>query len=49
MSGGKVSSWSQSKVILFNNVLTRQRYRGEQGMRQWSVDMARFGVALHRE
>ena len=49
MSDGKVSSWSQGKVFLFNNRLTRWRYRGERGTPQWSVDMARFGVVLHRE
>jgi hypothetical protein len=49
MSGGIVSLWSQDKVFLFNNRLTRQRYWGERGTWQWSVEMARFGVALHRE
>ncbi len=41
--------WSQDKVFLFNNRLARQRYRGERGTWRWSVEMARFGAALHRE
>ena len=52
MTGGEVSLWSQGKVVLFNNRLTRQqRFRGgSEGCSSGrSVEMARFGVQFWRE